>query len=98
MKLTGVEKVENCIAGDFVYRYFFDGPWKKKGIQIMAGTGNIKYYADFPRPLYEVRFSDGTILKGVESEREFRVIFKRGSGDLEREAFQKRCGEIAGTI
>jgi hypothetical protein len=98
MKLTGIEKMENCLSGEFVYKYFFDGEWKGDALKLIAALGTMKYYGDFPRPLFEIKCSDGTILKGVESAREFRVIFPRESGEPEREIFKKRCIETAEII
>lgn len=98
MKLTGIEKMENCISGEFVYKYFFDREWERETIKVIAALGTMKYYGDFPRPLFEIKCPDGTILKGVESAREFRVIFPRKSGDQEREAFKERCIEMAETM
>jgi hypothetical protein len=105
MKLTGIEKMESCIAGDFVYRYFFDESWKKEDIKKIAGLlsfsekpAELKYYDKFPRPLFEIKCPDGTVLKGVESAAEFRVIYRRNSSNAERENFYKRCIDIVGTL
>ena len=77
MKLMNREKQEHCIGGDFVFIYRFDGEWNKERIKILTHLGKLEYHSDFPRPFFQLRRLDGTVVKGVERAREFRVIFPR---------------------
>jgi hypothetical protein len=90
MKLIETEKQEHCVSGGFVFKYRFDGEWNKERISAMSHLGQLQYYGLFPRPLYQIRCSDGTLVKGVESVTEFRVVFPRKNPKEAEADFKKR--------
>jgi hypothetical protein len=94
VKITGREKIENCVKGEFVYKYFFDSVWTKESILNMASLGGLKYYESFPRPMFKVVRPDGTIIKGVLSADKCRVIFPRSGADAAALKFETRMREI----
>jgi hypothetical protein len=88
MKLMNREKQEHCIGGDFVFIYRFDGEWNKERIKTLIHLGKLEYHGDFPRPFFQLRRLDGTVVKGVETAREFRVIFPRQNFTEAEAAFE----------
>jgi hypothetical protein len=88
MKITGWKKMENCIGGEFVFICFFDAEWTKERIQALAALGALKYYGSFPRPMFQLKCPDGTIVKGVQSAHQCRVIFPRDEPIGARESFE----------
>jgi hypothetical protein len=94
MKITGREKIENCVKGEFVYRYFFDAEWTKESILNMAGLGGLKFYESFPRPMFKVVCPDGTIIKGVLRADNCRVIFPRSGAAAAALKFEAQMREI----
>ena len=94
MRITGSVKQDNCLASGFVYKYFFDEEWTRDAIQSMAALGDLRYYADFPRPMFQVNCSDGTVVKGVQNTNECRVIFSRDGPDAAVKRFENSIDEI----
>ena len=89
MKIIAAEKDQNCFDGEFVFKYFIDTLWTKESIMYMNSLGQLKYYKSFPKPMFEVRCFDGTIIKGVEGTGECRVIFSRDEPTKAKENFEK---------
>jgi hypothetical protein len=98
MKLLNTEKQENCIGGDFVFIYRFDGEWTKELIESMACLGQLQYRGNFPRPFFQIRCPGGTLVKGVECAQEFRVIFPRKKPAAAEADFKKRLEEFTKAI
>ncbi|MDR3256034.1 MAG: hypothetical protein LBT31_10760 [Synergistaceae bacterium] len=94
MEITGREKIDNCIHGEFVFKYFFDAEWTKDIIGKMASLGELKYYGSFPVPMFRVRCPDGTVIKGVQSTNECRAIFPRSCADTAALKFETLVREI----
>ena len=84
--------MENCFEGDFVFKYVFDTAWTKEAIKNMEALGELRYYESFPRPMFQVKCSDGTIIKGVQGTGECRVIFPRNAPAAVK---AKKCFEEA---
>ena len=79
MRIVTEEKLENCFESEFVFKYIFDRQWTKETIGNIGTLGELSYYATFPRPMFQVRCFDGTIIKGVQGTGECRVIFPRNN-------------------
>jgi hypothetical protein len=77
MKVVSVEKADNCLDGEFIFMYTFDGEWLAETIQGMGRWGELRYFASFPRPMFELKLPDGTMLKGVQGLNECRAVFPR---------------------
>lgn len=86
MILNGSRKLEDCFDGSSVVLYSFDGSWSRESIMSLKGLGELSYYPDFPRPFFRLVCRNGLQVKGVEGERQCRVIFP-GDG---REVIQKQ--------
>ncbi|GHV71161.1 hypothetical protein AGMMS49928_21780 [Spirochaetia bacterium] len=95
MKLIKVEKMETCASGDQAYKYFFDEDWKKEHIEKLAALGKLKYYGNFPRPLFEVKCAGGATIIGVEQARDVKVVFPRDTAEVEQEVFQREAFQKA---
>ena len=89
MKIVSGQKQENCFDGDFVYIYTFDAEWTKEKIMALGASGNLQYYGSFPKPMFNVRFSGGTTMKGVEGTKECRVIFTRDEPQKAKKLFEE---------
>ena len=94
MKIIECEKMENCFEDEFVFKYLFDASWTEEIIQTMQALGTLRYYKSFPRPMFQVTCSDGTIIKGVERDTECRVIFPRAGSAAARKNFETRFSDI----
>ncbi|MCL1917729.1 MAG: hypothetical protein FWG14_05370 [Peptococcaceae bacterium] len=95
MKIISSEKMENCFDGDFVFKYIFDAGWTREDIIRMEAWGSLRYYESFPRPMFQVTCSDGTIIKGVQNDPACRIIFPRATPAAARENFEARFGELS---
>src|SRR6202007_3095366 len=65
MKITGIERLEDCFDGSSVYSYQFDQPWTRETILQLSALGELDYFADFPRPFFRIRAAGGLQVKGV---------------------------------
>jgi hypothetical protein len=74
MRITSVEKLDDCFDGSRVYSYHFDQPWTRLAILQLASLGKLDYFADFPRPFFRLRRAGGLLLKGVEGLPHCRVV------------------------
>lgn len=74
MKITSIEKLEDCFGGVGVYAFHFDQPWTRTAIQQVAGLGKLEYFADFPLPFFRLSVADGLQVKGVEGLPHCRII------------------------
>jgi hypothetical protein len=90
VKIITGDKMENCLEGDFVYKYTFDRIWTKEAIsENMETLGQLQYYESFPKPMFITRCSDGTIIKGVHGTDECRVIFPRNALEKAKSYFEE---------
>ena len=87
MNIIETSIVETCINGDFVVRYVFDMPWTADAIQAMHHLGRLRYYASFPRPMFQLTCNDIAIVKGVQGMYECRIIYSRSVTDESRRKF-----------
>ena len=78
MRITRVEKLQDCFDGSSVYAYHFDQPFTRLAILQLAPLGNLEYFADFPRPFYRLHGAGGLQLKGVEGMQHCRVVIAPG--------------------
>lgn len=74
MRITGIERLEDCFDGSSVYSYQFDQPWTRETILQLSALGELDYFADFPRPFFRIRAAGGLQLKGVEGLDHCRVV------------------------
>lgn len=75
MRVTAVEKLEDCFDGSLVFRWHLDQPWQRETIQALERAGRLHYYPDFPRPYFRLRTASGMEMRGVEGETACRIIF-----------------------
>lgn len=94
MRIISANKAENCIDGDFVYKYKFDCAWTKESIQELKVLGQLKYYGSFPKPMFQLILSDGTSVKGVQGTDECRVIYNRDDFDETKKRLENRFEDI----
>jgi hypothetical protein len=95
MKIIDCKKAENCLEGEFIYKYYFDTEWNKELIKSMEGFGLLRYYESFPKPMFQIGCPDGTIIKGLESEKECRIIFPRRDPAPAKENFEAQFLKMA---
>jgi hypothetical protein len=88
MKIIDCKKAENCLDGEFIYKYYLDTQWTKESIKKLGLFGTLRYYESFPKPMFQVGCPDGTVIKGLESEKEFRIIFPRSNPAFAKENFE----------
>jgi hypothetical protein len=81
MKITGIQRLEDCLDGSRVYSYQFDQPWTRESILQLSALGKLDYFADFPRPFFRIRASGGLQIKGVEGLDYCRVVLPRSQRD-----------------
>jgi len=89
MKIVSGQKLENCFDGDFVFGYVFNTKWTKDEVMALKAHGQLRYYDSFPRPMFSVRFPDGTIMKGVEGTPDCRLIFNRDEPETAKKLFEE---------
>ena len=87
--------MENCLEGDFVFKYTFDKVWTKEAIiNNMETIGQLRYYETFPKPMFQVKCSNGTIIKGVQGTDKCRVIFPRNDPEKAKSYFEEMFKEM----
>jgi len=81
MKITAVHTVEQCLDGTWTKDIIFSAPVTRSFIEALQQIGEVKYYADFPRPFYTVDVAGAFSLRGVEGSASVRMITVAGGGD-----------------
>jgi hypothetical protein len=102
MRIIAKDILENCLDGDFVIQYTFDVIWSKDAIQALGALGQLKYYASFPKPMFQLTCPDGSFIKGVQGTSECRVIYARDMSEDDKmrlensftEAIKQYTGEV----
>ena len=94
MKIIDCKKAENCLEGEFIFIYCFDEGWTEEYIRLMESFGVLRYYESFPRPMFQVKCSDGTVIKGLLAEKECRVIFPRSSPEPAKDNFEAQMSRM----
>ena len=94
MKIINKEKKENCFDGDFVTQVNFDEEWTEEMIFRLEELGNLKYYASFPRPMFQLATPCGSFIKGIKGTCDCRIIYSKNSTVETRERFEDRFAEI----
>jgi len=94
MKIIECKKMENCFDGDFVFKYYFDTYWTKEYIKMMKAFGELRYYESFPKPMFQINCTDGTVIKGLQTEKECRIIFSRINPVSAQKSFETKFYEI----
>lgn len=79
MQLYECKKVENCFSGTNVYEYRLTVKLDENFIEGFRLNGVIRYYKNFPRPFFQVTFSDGIAIKGIIDDNVIKVNFPRAS-------------------
>jgi ketosteroid isomerase-like protein len=81
--------LDNCFDEDFVFTYIFNLKWTKDEIMALKAHGQLKYYESFPKPMFNIRFPDGTVMKGVEGTEDCRLIFNRDEPETAKKYFEE---------
>lgn len=69
-------KVEDCFDGSQVFDYLVGRPLTVEAIRDLGDRlGKLTYYPEFPRPFFRAHAENGMQVKGVQGDREIRVIF-----------------------
>lgn len=95
MKISSVERLEDCFDGSSVYCYHFDRPSTRADIEQLAALGKLEYFADFPRPFYRLCGAGGWQLKGVEGMAHCRVVVPRHREEGFRQELEKHLALTA---
>jgi len=95
MKIINCKKAENCLYGEYIYQYTLDTNWTKESIKRMGVFGTLHYYECFPKPMFQIYCPDGTVIKGLESEKKCRIIFPRREPLSAKEDFETRFLEMS---
>ena len=90
MKIVSREKIENCFEGDCAYKYMFDGIWTRDRIHALKALGQLLYYENYPRSMFQLICSDGSYIRGVEHTDECRVIYTSDEPDTVIKRFETR--------
>ncbi|MFZ3210332.1 MAG: hypothetical protein WA188_02355 [Terriglobales bacterium] len=89
MRITSIERLEDCFDGSSVYSYQFDQPWTRESIRQLSPLGELDYFADFPRPFFRIRGAGGLQVKGVEGLAHCRVVLPPKQGEHFRQALNE---------
>ena len=88
MRITQLDRVEDCFDGSSIFRYLFDAAWSRESISMLSGVGKLSYYPDFPRPFFRVRNGGGMEVKGVEGETSCLVILPNNQKEESQRLFE----------
>ncbi|MGD8782163.1 MAG: hypothetical protein PVH88_24760 [Ignavibacteria bacterium] len=79
MKVINFKHVEDCFDGSVIKEILFDTDINKEFIFKLSEGGEIKYYDNFARPFFKIRFAELYDLKGIEGNRTIRIHIKSPS-------------------
>ncbi|MDQ1266539.1 MAG: hypothetical protein QG635_1691 [Bacteroidota bacterium] len=79
-KVVKTKKVEGCLEGSNAYDIMLDNPVEKKLIDKLGELGKLIYISSFDKPFYRVIARGKYTLKGVETNKTFRVLLPDSSG------------------
>jgi hypothetical protein len=86
VQIVRIDKIEDCFDGSSVYQYFLDEPWTRETITRLDALGKLEYFPEFPRPFFRVFGQLGYQVKGIEGEKNCRVILPRIGKEKAHEA------------
>lgn len=85
MKVLAIKEKEVCLDGTEIKEFLLDTPVNGQLIQTFDEIGTLEYFSDFPRPFFRVTRPSQFIMKGVEGNVTFQVIFVQDARRLEGE-------------
>jgi len=71
--------LEDCIGGSYFYEALLDEELSDEVIKSFSALGKLEYHRTFARPFFQLRSSDGYIIKGILGNKNFKVILSQGS-------------------
>ena len=89
MKVIAKKRVEECLDGTIIKEFRLNTVVTKELIHFLGTMGNLDYYGHFPRPFYRITQRGAFILKGVEGNATFQVLFIRYTSNLEKSICRK---------
>ena len=94
MNLYEIKKVENCISKSAVYQYRFSFKLNEEFINSFGNAAEVKFHRNFPKPSFNITFSDGTKIIGVLRDVAFKAMFPLESADECKNRFEMILTEI----
>lgn len=88
------KKVEDCFDGSRIFEYALFVPVGPGLIEQLGTLGNLEYFRDFPRPFYRIITDSGAIIKGIEGENYFRVIYTKSGLENEMPFLDNKITDI----
>jgi hypothetical protein len=85
MRVVAVTSKEICLDGTEIKEFLLDGTVGVALIHLLGTAGRLEYFSTFPRPFFRVTRNSHFILKGVEGNNTFQVIFLKDTVRLEQE-------------
>ena len=97
MNLYEIKKVENCISKSAVYQYRFSFKIDEDFINRFGSSAEIKVHKNFPKPSFNIAFTDGTKVIGVFRDVAFKVMYPLESTEECKDRFETILAEITGS-
>jgi hypothetical protein len=85
MRVVESKKVEDCLDGSMIKDFSMDEPVDQSFIRHLGNDGSLEYFPDFARPFYRVTKDGLYVLKGVEGNKTFQVVFVTDDEELEHQ-------------
>ncbi|MDJ0828469.1 MAG: hypothetical protein QNI92_01385 [Desulfobacterales bacterium] len=89
MKVIAQKRVEECLDGTIIKEFQLNAAVTKELVHYIGSMGKLDYYGHFPKPFYRITQRGAFILKGVEGNTTFQVLFIRYTSNLENSICQK---------
>ncbi len=83
MRVVEAKKIEDCLDGSMIKDFSMDEPVDRSFIRHLGVDGTLEYFPDFARPFYRVTKDGMYVLKGVEGNTTFQVVFVTDEEELE---------------
>lgn len=83
MKIVESLMVRDCLDGSMFKDLVLDAPISRAFIRSLASLGDLEYFAHLPRPFFRLTHSGEFVLKGVQGNTRFQVMFVHNAAEWE---------------
>lgn len=74
MKILSYKQLDDCVGGSYYNEVQFDKRLNSDDIESFKGLGDLEFHRDFARPYFQLRASEGFMLKGLQNDDTVRLI------------------------
>ncbi|MDD1719803.1 MAG: hypothetical protein LUQ25_07070 [Methanoregulaceae archaeon] len=96
MKVLQIRTVEVCLDGTVIREIRIDRTITREFIGHLGDTGLLEYFPAFARPFFRITRAGAYVIKGVEGEETFRVVYL-SDYETQEELLRKHIESLPGS-